>query len=547
MNLLSLAQSGMHAAESALNVTGNNLNNVLVPEYSRQDIVLAEAGGKSTANGFFGYGVQVETVQRACDNYINHRQRDAESERGFIQGRLQQIEQIDNLFAVKNQSVAAEFDKVFIALQKVSSDPVSEPAREEALAQLRSLCNIFHRQSTALDNLSDESNRKLWQAVDDINMTSQQIASLNTEIEKTYATTRSLPADLLDRRDALLDKLSSQAALRVDENPVTGELHVTLHNGLTLINGSRTNSLGVTLSEGQQATPQVHHLDSAGNRIPLAPQHLAGGKLAGLLRFCQQDLTSASQTLGQQALHIASAFNSTNAAGFTPDGRAGQALFTFDQPIAVGSSENRGNATLSVSYQSISEISAAGYQLICTDKGAGLWKVLTCDGRERPVTKTESGEIRFDGIGVTPDGQPETGDRFQIDPFRGVARSLAVSITHGMEIAASSSADPQDESNNENINAFLSIKSSKLINGATLSDSYATLVGATATETRNLKESEQVSGNICETLAAQKSSITGVNVNEEYINMTLFSQYYQANAQVLKSAIALFDVILNLR
>lgn len=547
MNLLSLAQSGMHAAESALNVTGNNLNNLLVPEYSRQDIVLAEAGGKSTTHGFFGYGVQVETVQRACDNYINHRQRDAESDRGFIQGRLQQTEQIDTLFSVKNQSITADFDKVFIALQKVSSDPVSQPVREEARSQLRALCNTFHRQDATLENLSDESNRKLWQAVDDINITSQQIASLNSEIEKTYATTRSLPADLLDKRDALLDKLSSRVALRVDDNPVTGKLHVTLHDGLTLISGDRSNSLEVSFSEDLRTDPQVYHLDSAGNRTPLTPQRLAGGELAGLLTFCHQDLASVRHTLDQQALHIASAFNTTNAQGFTPDGQAGKTIFTFDRPAAVESSENRGNATLSFSYQSISEISAAGYQLTCTDERAGLWKVTTCDGREIPVVRLDSDGILFDGIRVTPDGEPQTGDRFQIEPFRGIAGSLTVSITDGMEIAASSSADPQDESNNENINAFLNIKSSKLINGATLSDSYAALVGATGTETRNLKESAQVRENICEHLAAQKSSVTGVNVNEEYINMTLFTQYYQANAQVLKSAMTLFDVILNIR
>ncbi|MDU5829043.1 MAG: flagellar basal body protein [Mixta calida] len=59
MNLMYLAQSGLSAAQSSLNVVGNNLNNASTPGYSRQNIVLGQAGGKNTSYGFFGYGVQV--------------------------------------------------------------------------------------------------------------------------------------------------------------------------------------------------------------------------------------------------------------------------------------------------------------------------------------------------------------------------------------------------------------------------------------------------------------------------------------------------------
>lgn len=72
MNLMYLAQSGLSSAQSALNVVGNNMSNAMTTGYSRQHILLGEAGGKTTGYGYFGYGVQVNGVQRAYDAFVNN-------------------------------------------------------------------------------------------------------------------------------------------------------------------------------------------------------------------------------------------------------------------------------------------------------------------------------------------------------------------------------------------------------------------------------------------------------------------------------------------
>ncbi len=548
MNLIYMAKNGMHAAQSALNVVMNNTSNSSVPEYHRQDIVFGESGGKTTPYGFFGYGVQVDTVQRANDNYLNHRVRDAESEVGAIRGRLQQMSQIDRLFADDTQNIASEFSKIFVALQRMSNDPVSLPPREEALAQFHALCDTFHRNSKTLDSVLHESHGKLRQVVDEINSISQQIVTLNVEIEKVYANTRSLPANLLDKRDALLDKLSGQAGLRVNENAVTGRMSITLNNGLTLVNRDSYNRLTMVPAADNPERFEIHHLDSADNRIPLTAENIVTGELAGLLKFCHQDLPSVSCSVNQQALSVAHEFNTVNKQGFTSDGQQGGPIFDYPQPVALTNANNISQAKLDVSYENIRDVTSLEYELtyINSDENPA-WQIKTSDGVVIDAHIQAGGELLFDGLKVSPVGIAQTGDKFRINPLAGVAKNITVAITDCRGIAASSSENIEEQSNNENVRELLSLKEKKIISGSTLSDNYNSLVGMTGTKTHQLVMSEHTRKSVCESLSKQQQSVVGVNINEEYVSIMMFTQYYQANAQVLKSAITLFDTLLSIR
>ena len=54
-------------------------------------------------------------------------------------------------------------------------------------------------------------------------------------------------------------------------------------------------------------------------------------------------------------------------------------------------------------------------------------------------------------------------------------------------------------------------------------------------------------GNVVTQLSNQQQSISGVNLDEEYGNLQRFQQYYLANAQVLQTANAIFDALINIR
>jgi len=91
MNLFNLAKSGLSTANSAIYVIGNNINNATNAGYSRRDIIIGEAGGLSTGNGFYGYGAQVNGVYRNNDSFLNGQLRGANSNFGALVGRYEKV------------------------------------------------------------------------------------------------------------------------------------------------------------------------------------------------------------------------------------------------------------------------------------------------------------------------------------------------------------------------------------------------------------------------------------------------------------------------
>lgn len=547
MNLMYLAQGGLSSAQSALNVVGNNINNALTLGYSRQSIILGEAGGKTTNYGFFGYGVQVNGVQRAYDGFINNQVRGAAAEFQAISSRFQQASQIDDMYGDSTNNISVAFGNIFESMQKMSSDPVNLASRQETYSQFNTISYKFQSDSKTLDGLEKSINTQIKQSVDDINDCANQIANLNSQIEKIYWQTGNVPADLLDQRDLLLDKLSGQVGIRVNENPTTGRVDVTLTNGLTLVNGDKAYALEATPSPANPNRLEVAYIDASGNAMLLDENKFTEGNLGGLFKFRNEDLVSARNDLNQLALQMANEFNTVNAQGYDLYGNPGGNIFNIADPVALANRNNSSDVALGVSYTNISEVNATDYTLVFKGPDESDWQITTSDGRTITPEIGDDGELIFEGISVMPSGVPEPGDSFLLNPLSGAAAGISVALTDGSQIAASSSSDVDDESNNENLQALLAVKDKQMIGKVTFSEAYANMVSSVGSTVSGLKAEGTTSGKVFEQWAYQKQAVSGVDINEEYINMTMFSQYYQANAQVLQAAITIFDTILSIR
>ncbi|MGD8107188.1 flagellar hook-associated protein FlgK [Pantoea sp. FN0302] len=547
MNLLYLAQSGLSAAQAALNVVGSNMNNVATEGYSRRNIILGEAGGKTTANGFFGYGVQVNGVKRAYDGFINNQLRGAQTSYSTLSSRYEQLSQIDNMLGDKSNNVSVSLNNIFGALEKISSDPVSMAARQEAMSQFKSTAYQFQSNSRTLNGLEKSTNTQINQTVTDINSCAKALATVNEALYKSHAQTGGQPADLLDKRDVLLSELSKLVGVKVDENQLTGEVNVALSNGLPLVSGDRTCLFEAAPSAANPAQLEVSYIDASGNTIKLDEEKISSGKLGGLFKFRNEDLVDARDQLNQLALQMANRFNEVNKAGFDSNGEAGTDIFTIVDPTALVNRNNQGDATLDISFNEISQVKVQDYTLVYEGPGASDWLITDSSGMKITPEIGEQGELSFDGMTIQPQGSPEAGDSFIFNSAGGVAGNIAVAIGAGDKIAASSSDETEAESNNENIKDMIAIKNEALIGKATLIEAYASLVSSVGSSVNSLKGDQQVAGYVQDQLALQRQDISGVNSTDEVIYMQMYTQYYQANAQVLQTATTIFDTILNIR
>ncbi|HCR1907810.1 TPA: flagellar hook-associated protein FlgK [Enterobacter kobei] len=544
MNLFNIAQSGLSAAQLALDVVGNNLSNVTTDGYSRRNIILGEAGGRTTRYGFFGYGVQENDVKRCYDGFLNNEVRGSTSQFNALYGRYQQLSQVDDMLGDGTTNVSVTTNNIFGAMQKMSSDPVNAAARQEVLAQFKAVSNQYQTNSNTLKGLEKSTNTKINQAVDDINSYAKQLASLNQEIAKVQAGSGGLPSDLLDQRDQILGKLSGLTGIKVNENSTTGRVDVTLANGNSLVNGDSFCELKASASPEDPNKTVVSYIDASGNAMLVDEDQMSSGTLGGLFKFRNTDLKDAENQLNQLALQMASKFNEVNKAGYDRTGAAGTDIFSIADPQAIANSNNTGNASLNITRSDVSAVNAQDYTM--TYDGSA-WTVTSSDGRKITPDVGSDGSLSFEGVTVTPQGTPQAGDSFMFNPVSGAAGSLSVAISDGDQIAASSSSDPTDQSNNENLKDMLAIKDQQLIGKSTLSEAYASLVSSVGSSMTALKSGCTTAENVASQWQQQQQSVAGVDINEEYINLQMYTQYYQANAQVLQTATTLFDSILSIK
>ncbi len=242
------------------------------------------------------------------------------------------------------------------------------------LSQFQAISYQFQNNSNTLNGLEKSTNTQISQTVNDINATASQLAKLNADIDKIRGQTGGIPADLLDQRDQLLGKLSEQVPIRVNENTDTGRVDVTFANGLPLVNGDKAWQLTASPSAEDPNKTVVSYIDASGNAMQLDESKLTGGKLGGLFKFRNEDLTDARNKLNQLALQMANKFNEVNKAGYDLNGKAGEDIFTIASPVAQPNRNNVSDTTLNVTYTDISAVKSQDYSITYKGPGANDWE-----------------------------------------------------------------------------------------------------------------------------------------------------------------------------
>ncbi len=97
-----------------------------------------------------------------------------------------------------------------------------------------------------------------------------------------------------------------------------------------------------------------------------------------------------------------------------------------------------------------------------------------------------------------------------------------------------------------NASAFLELRDAKLFDGGTsLSDGFSTLIARVGTRTQSAKLAADLSGTIARNLEADRTSVSGVNLDEEAAKLLQYQQAYQASAKMLQIAQSIFDSLIS--
>ena len=526
-----------------LNVISNNISNAHTVGYNRQQQILRQANGTKYSYGFVGNGVSVSSVNRAYNSFVVGQLRQSQSQNGSIKAYYNELSKVDNLLAENENSISSQLNNLFTSLNKLSSNAGNAASKQTVINDLSSLVSKFNKTELNLKNQIANINTEIVNNVDTINSYTKQIADLNQKIARLQAVSGGLePNALLDERDQLVNELSEMIGITVTEQ--NGEYNISLPNGLSLVQGSSATQLSVQPSKDDPALNTIIYTHNSGATQELTSQNIASGRLNGLLTFRDGPLLEARNQLGLIALNLAERFNEVHMSGVDINGDAGEKLFDYQSPSSIANTKNQGNATAKINYHSVTDVKASDYKI---EFNGNDWVVTRLSDNKQITPQVEDGKLLFDGLSIEINGNPVAGDSFLLKPVADVASSLQLLVKDVNKFATGINDDENGNGDNRNVAKLLDIQNEKLINGTkTLNSAYNALVSYVGSETQTAKISAQSSKNITQEIYEQNQSISGVNIEEEYISMQVYMQYYQANAKIIDAATTIFDTILGL-
>lgn len=454
--LMGIGTRAMAANFASLQTIGNNIANANTQGYSRQDAQLATAKGQYTGAGFFGQGVNVTTIARSYDRFLTNQAAASNSLAEADRVRLEQLTQLEHVMPLGESGIGHAARQVLDGFVDVANNPQDASARQVVLARARELAARFHAAGDQLNTLQTGVSMDIHADIGSVNALALQVADLNGQIAALRGTGHS-PNDLLDQRDLLVSQISGYinvTTIAADD----GTMGLFIGGGQSLVLGSTANRLVAAPDPFDPAKTQLA-LEEGGVARLVPTNSIAGGTIAGLVRFQNDDLAAARNLLGQLAVAVSGAINQQQALGLDagqPPG-AGAPLFSVGAPRTLPASENAGNAAFSLAVSDFTHVQASDYEL-------------RFDGSNYSLTRLSNGEavlgspfspaalaagVQVEGLTLQMTaGTAVAGDRFLLqatgpaaadmrsvmnDP-RGLAAASAVTGTFGINNTGTASA-----------------------------------------------------------------------------------------------------------
>lgn len=239
--------------------------------------------------GMAGTGVSVTGVRQLRDEYFDLKYRKNNTILGEYGSKSHYMTEIENYFnEVSVEGFTATFNSMYDSLQELSNNASSLTVRNQVINYGKTLTDFFNSLSQNLKNIQEECNFEIRNMIDKINSTAQQIAALTKQIN-TLEVSGGWANDLRDQRNLLVDELSQIANVSIAEREVGDGIGITSYviklDGQTLVDGGNYNTLQVIPREKKQNQNDVEGLyDVAwanGQIFNLGSQNL-GGSLKAL-------------------------------------------------------------------------------------------------------------------------------------------------------------------------------------------------------------------------------------------------------------------------
>src|SRR3954469_5795818 len=225
-NGLNIALRGLLAEQRSIDVTGHNIGNVNTPGYSRQEATLTAAqplvipaGALQNGDGAqLGSGVDVQAYRRVRDHFLDAQYRAQNMRLGYQSATATTLGDAETALAEPGDGgIAAQIAGYWDAWSDVANAPEDPAARQALIEKGKTLATAFSTVDGQLQQLSAFSADQyttLTAAGGKVDGIAKELGQLNGAISAAQQN-GSMPNDLLDRRDQLIDQLSGLGQVSV--------------------------------------------------------------------------------------------------------------------------------------------------------------------------------------------------------------------------------------------------------------------------------------------------------------------------------------------
>lgn len=594
-----VAYRGLNVQQGAINTTAHNIANANTVGYSRQRAVIETTrpfGGMSKFDscgpGQIGTGAQITSIMRIRDTFIDYQVRNETSKLGNYQVTSEFLSQIEDIFGEPSDSgIQTLFSEFYSSFQELAKTPDKTSARTVALQKASALADALNHTYTQLEKKMTDAQELLQQNVTDINSMLDQINDLNQQISKVSAVGQT-PNDLMDRRDVLLDNLSSMFGITIEKDvretinlkvegyPAYGVNIDNLVNSKPNTDYTRFSYVkGVEYAKNADGTVDTSKLEV--EYYPLGDSNSVPKKIT--ISGTADELKDLKSSLEQNRILIA---DQDGVVG-TPDSVTGDTtmsvddlnkatfkMYQYDKNVNnVDPKDIKGEVAGNQSAQDLikgymSEFdkmaAALAYSVNAIQTGNdGSGNTLTdANGNEfESIFVNGNGSTSDDGINAknitvnknlikdvsklncssTNDAGEKNGDRAQAIADLLTTKINLSELNDVNELDRKKFFDKAGISLDTN---GISIEGSK--DGKTVHNYYKDMISQLGTKAQeaNRKVANQ-SEVILKNLELQRISVSGVSIDEEMTNLIQFQHSYSANAKMISTIDELLDVVIN--
>jgi flagellar hook-associated protein 1 FlgK len=329
---IEIGKRGVIAHQQAINTTGHNLTNASTEGYSRQRVEMSAFEpiylpglNREETPGQIGQGTVIERIERLRDQLLDRRIVAQAGGEGYWTTRDPYVRMMEQAYLeVGEYSIRGRMDEFWKSWEELAKYPADMEHRQAVVERGKTLIDSIHERFRALKGLQDMVEGDIRLTVDRVNDLSRQIAGLNRDIQKIRAQGDN-PNDLLDRRDLLVDKLSSIINISTDtRDPDEFMVHT---GGIVLVQGGIGRQFSLVRGTGDEGYSQVVWSET-GDLLEFKSDLRHSGSLGALLELRDHTIRSEIQVLDSMTMNFADLVNEVHRSAYGMNGVTGLDFFT---------------------------------------------------------------------------------------------------------------------------------------------------------------------------------------------------------------------------